>query len=63
MLIYVNNTFDIYHLLKVNKLRTELEIKEKIKVCKNTIQYVQKDEKKKIEGELRALKWVLGENP
>ena len=47
----------------VKKLRTEHEIKEKINVCKNTIQYVQKDEKKKIEGELRALKWVLGENP
>ena len=47
----------------MKKLRTEQEIKEKIKICNNTIQYVQKDEKRKIEGELRALKWVLGENP
>ena len=44
-------------------MRTEEQIRERINVCKNTIQYVQKDEKKKMEGEMQALKWVLGEGP
>ena len=44
----------------VKKLKTEQEIKERIKVCNNTIQYLQKGEKKKMEGEIEALKWVLG---
>jgi len=47
----------------VKKMRTEQEIRDRIKVCNNTVKYVQKDEKKKMEGELLALKWVLGESP
>lgn len=46
----------------VKKMRSEQEIKERIKVCNNTIQYLQKDEKKKMEGEIKALKWVLGDS-
>ena len=44
-------------------MKTEQEIKERIKICKNTIEFVQKDEKKKMEGEINALKWVLGDSP
>lgn len=46
----------------MNLLRSEKEIKERIKICENTKQFISKDEQKKIEGEIKALRWVLGED-
>ena len=42
-------------------MRNEQEIKERIKICENTKVFISKDEQKRIEGEIKALRWVLGE--
>ena len=60
--IFNNNIIDRY-LELVNAMRNEKEIKERIKICENTKQFISKDEQKRIEGEIKALRWVLGEGP
>ena len=50
------------YFILVYYMKSEEEIKERIKICQNTLKFISKDQKKKMEGEIEALKWVLSEN-